>query len=176
MIEVEEVRVADECWITLALLHREHPEQVSFSPRQILNRLKQEKAHPEFRPGVQPHIYLHNVANIRPNSAKYRMFYRLDDGTLRLFRPGDDCDAARTGKTMPERSHLPRRYHQLLDWYENEYCSHRSQDDENGDPVLQMLGVGREIWIEEGADAFVARERGSWTMEGQPARDPQNPR
>jgi len=122
VIVIGEVLVADECWIALALLQREHPDRMSFSPRQILDRLKQEKAHAALRPGVQTHIYLHNVANIPPNSAKYRLFYRLEDGTLRLFRPGDDFDPARTGKTMPKRSDLPQRYHELLDWYENEYC------------------------------------------------------
>ena len=71
------IRVADEAWLALALLHREHAEKDSFSAKEILDRVKAEGAHPELRPGVQVHIYLHNVANAEPNSAKYRMFYRL---------------------------------------------------------------------------------------------------
>jgi hypothetical protein len=172
MVEGGEILVADECWVALALLHREHPERTSFTPRQILDRLKQERAHAGLRPGVQTHIYLHNVANIPPNSAKYRMFYRLEDATLRLYRPGDDFDAARTGKAVPQRSELPQRYHELLDWYENEYCRLGSPEDEKCDPILQMLGVGREIWREEGGDAFVTRERASWEREGKPPHDP----
>jgi hypothetical protein len=39
-----------------------------------------------------------------------------------------------------------------------------SQDDER-DPVLQMWGVGREIWADEGGDAFIARERAGWDEE-----------
>jgi hypothetical protein len=162
MMATEEILVADECWVALALLHRDHPERVSFSAREILDRLKQEQIHGEVRAGVPPHIYLHNVANLAPNSARYRMFYRLDDGTYRLFRPGDDCHPARAGKITPERSELPPQYHPLLDWYENDYCRRANQRLEESDPVLQMRGVGKEIWADEGADAFVARERKGW--------------
>lgn len=158
------VLVADECWIALSLLHRAHPERVSFSAREILDRLKLEKVVPEVRAGVHPHIYMHNVANLAPVSGRYRMFYRLDDGTYRLFRPGDDFHPLRTGKTVPERDALPEGYHQLLDWYENQY-SRAKQPAENGDPVLQMRGIGKEIW-KEGADAFVTREREGWDEMG----------
>jgi len=161
MIETADVLVADECWIALALLHREHPEKKSFSPREILDRLKQEGAHPDVRPGVQVHIYQHNVANRPPSSGRYRLFYRLDDGTLRLYRPGDHFDPARSGKTKPERFALPEEYHPLLDWYENEYCKPGAVLDDT-DPVLSMRGVGKEIWAEEGGDAYVERERNAW--------------
>jgi len=36
-------------------------------------------------------------------------------------------------------------------------------DDE--DPVLQMWGVGKAIWKEEGGDAFIARERAALDIE-----------
>jgi hypothetical protein len=162
MIDLETIRVADECWVALALLHREHPDRLSFSPGEVYDRLKEEVAHPEVRPGVKPHIYLHNVANRPPNSARYRLFYRLEDDTLRLFRPGDECDPTRNGKTKPERSDLPEKYRPLLDWYEKEYCSDRGSSGEDSDPVLQMWGVGKEIWADEGGDAFIERERKSW--------------
>ena len=162
MLVAQGLLVADECWVALALLHREHPEGPSFSAREILDRLKLEKACPEVRAGVQAHIYQHNVANLPPNSARYRMFYRVADGTYRLFRPGDDFHPARKGKTMPERTDLPARYHGLLDWYENEYCTRAAQLEERDDPILQMRGVGKEIWADEGADAYVARERAGW--------------
>ena len=34
---------------------------------------------------------------------------------------------------------------------------------EEDDPVLQMLGVGKEIWDDQGGDAFVASERAGWS-------------
>jgi hypothetical protein len=31
------------------------------------------------------------------------------------------------------------------------------------DPVLSMVGVGKEIWADVGGDAFVASERAAWS-------------
>ena len=95
------LRVADEAWLALALLQYEHPDRESFSAKEILDRVKMEQANPELRPGVQVHIYLHNVANAEPNSAKYRMFYKLGDDSYRLFRPTDAAHPARKGKMIP---------------------------------------------------------------------------
>jgi hypothetical protein len=33
------------------------------------------------------------------------------------------------------------------------------------DPVLQMWGVGKEIWADEGGDAFIRKERESFDKE-----------
>lgn len=151
--------VADECWVALARLHREHPDRSSFSAREILDRISKD-AHSPVRPGIQAHIYLHNVANLAPNSARYRMFYRLADGSCRLFRPGDDFHPTRGGKTKPDRADLPEEYHDLLGWYEREYCTRRP--DAKQDPVLAMLGIGRELWAKESGDEFIARERRGW--------------
>ncbi|MGH9602447.1 MAG: hypothetical protein ACRD24_08670 [Terriglobales bacterium] len=159
-----DVRVGDECWIALALLHREVPAKTSFSPREILDRIRAERIHPELRPGIQPHIYQHNVANVEPSSARYRLFYKLEDGTLRLFRPGDDTHPSRRGKTKPEQQALPEAYRYLLDWYENDYVR-RGPSLEESDPVLAMRGVGKEIWAGVDADAYVADLRSGWTVE-----------
>jgi len=160
--KVKQIRVADEAWLALALLQYEHPEQDSFSAREILDRVKTEQVNPELRPGIQVHIYSHNVANAEPNSGKYRMFYKLSDDTYRLFRPGDAAHPARKGKTMPERSEIPERYHYLLDWYEREYCSRQTVANEEDDPILQMLGVGKEIWADTNADDYVRDLRSNW--------------
>ena len=163
MVETTEILVADECWVGLALLHRNHPDRISFTAREILHRVKLEKACPELRAGVQAHIYQHNVANVEPSSARYRMFYKLDDGTYRLFRPPDASHAARKGKTLPKRSELPVRYHDLLDWYQREYCCRGRLADPEEDPVLLMRGVGKELWAAAGGgDAYIARERAQW--------------
>src|SRR5579864_7025549 len=135
------ILVADEAWVGLALLLREHPEKASFTAREILDRVKAERAAPELRPGVQAHIYLHNVANAEPNSARYRMFYRLPDDTYRLFRSGDRAHPQRRGKTKPNRAELPERYYSLLNWYEQEYAGQEIKPREEDDPILQMRGV-----------------------------------
>lgn len=157
----EKIRVADEAWVALALLHRENPERQSFSMREIADRVRREQAYPELRPGIQPHISLHNVANLPPNPARYRLFYRLPDATYRLFRPGDDAHPSRTGKVHPDPADLPLPYRGLVDWYEKDYCAaHPLTEDD--DPILKMSGVGRQIWADIDADEYVSDLRRGW--------------
>jgi hypothetical protein len=165
-----EILVADECWIALAMLHREQPERGSFAAKEIMDKIRAENVHGELRPGLQPHIHLHNVANRAPSSARYRMFYRLDDGTLRLYRPGDQAHPARKGKRCPKRADLPRQYHELLDWYETGFCSRPkvSPASYEQDFVLQMRGVGEEIWADQGGDEFVESLRRNWGADQEP--------
>src|SRR5579862_655952 len=158
----KQIRVADEAWLALALLHSEHPDRDSFSAREILDRVKAEQVTPELRPGVQVHIYLHNVANVEPNSAKYRMFYKLAGDTYRLYRPTDPAHPGRKGKMTPDREELPGKYHYLLDWYEREYSNKHSAAKEEDDPILQMVGVGKEIWADTNADEYVQNLRSDW--------------
>src|SRR5438067_13332141 len=124
-----EILTADEAWVALALLHRQHPEQEGFSAKEIMTSAKAEKAHPELRAGLQAHIYLHNVANVAPNSARYRMFYRIEGGRYRLYRPGDFCHPDRKGKIIPRREDLPAHYHHLLNRYEKDYSRWVSTSD-----------------------------------------------
>ena len=154
--------VADEAWCALALLHREQETRESFSAREILDRVKSERASPVLRPGIQAHIYLHNVANLEPNSARYRMFYKLPNDTYRLFRPTDQAHPSRKGKTKPSREELPVQYHYLLDWYAQEYCTKESAMKEEDDPILQMRGVGKEMWASTDADEYVRDLRSNW--------------
>jgi hypothetical protein len=154
--------VADEAWCALALLHREHEDRESFTAKEILDRVKAERASPELRPGVQAHIYLHNVANLEPNSARYRMFYKLSTDTYRMFRPGDQSHPSRKGKMKPSREGLPPKYHYLLDWYEQIYCTKESAMNEEDDPILKMRGVGKEIWADTDADEYVRDLRSNW--------------
>ena len=158
----ESMLVADEAWCALALLHQEQDSRESFSAREILDRVKAEHVTPELRPGVQAHIYLHNVANLEPNSARYRMFYKLPDDTYRLFRPGDQAHPSRRGKMKPTREQLPDKYHYLLDWYTNEYCGKATAMREDDDPILKMRGLGKEIWAGTDTDEYVRDLRSNW--------------
>src|SRR6266851_4427511 len=156
------ILVADEAWVALARLHREHPDRTAFTSSEIVQTIKAEHAHPDFRAGIYPHINTHNVANLPPNSARYRMFYRLPNATYRLFRQGDDYHSHRTGKTHPQRRQLPEVYHHLLDWYEREYSSAANAGASLADPLLSLSGVGREIWTGVDADEYVNRLREAW--------------
>lgn len=164
------IRVADECWIALASLHRDQPDRSSFSASEILDRVKVEKVSPEFRAGILPHIYLHNVANLPPNSATYRMFYRTGEGTYRLFKPGDECHPKRRGKICPERGELPTDYQPLLDWYQRDYCGRTTRQNPDEDFVLQIRGIGEEIWTDVNSDEFVSSLRSGWEPDESPPR------
>jgi hypothetical protein len=164
------IRVADECWIALVSLHRDHSDRPSFSASEILDRVKVEKVSPELRAGVQAHIYLHNVANLPPNSATYRMFYKREDGTYRLFKPGDDFHPKRKGKMCPEREELPAEYQALVDWYQRDYCGRSSRQPADEDFVLQMRGLGQEIWSDLNSDDFVSNLRSGWEPDPNPSR------
>ena len=98
LVKQAHILVADEVWVALAMLHRKHPQRASFSAKEILGQVKLEGAYPELRAGVQAHIYLHNVANLDPNSARYRLLYNFADDTYRLYRPGDAAHPLRKGR------------------------------------------------------------------------------
>lgn len=158
------MRVNVESWVGLALLHSENPNRTSFRASEIRKRIAQEKSGRE-RPGIAVHIYQHNVANVPPNSGRYRLFYKLEDGTLRLFRPGDDYHPDRRGKTHPEMNELPNKYQYLLTWYGKVYSGKGS----GKDPLLEMRGVGEDLWYGVDADRYVADLRVGWPAELQPA-------
>lgn len=161
LLEVN-ILVADEAWCALASLHQDYPERRGFTAKEILRRAAQRTA-TQLRPGVQVHIYQHNVANVPPSSARYRMFFRLPDGTFRLYLPGDACDPQRKGKTKPEWEDLPARDRHLLDFYELEFKARHKEPVPEDDPLFSLRGLGKKLWAEAGgADQYVRTERAAW--------------
>jgi hypothetical protein len=161
--KTDQLKVADQCWVALAKLHKENPQRLGFRPEEILRRVQRDSAEP-LRPGVKTHISAHNVANVPPNPGNYRMFFREVDGSYRLFRAGDPAHPARTGKIAPRPSDLPADLLPLLEWYEKDYCAraHKTETGQQLDPVLALLGVGKHLWQDESGDEFVRRERTGW--------------
>jgi hypothetical protein len=156
------IKVADEVWIATALLHRENPKRKDFSVSEIVARARRENLSGELRPGVQVHAYLHCVANLPPKPGRYRMLYATGKSTRRLFREGDDFNPDRRGgKVMPRKEDLPAQYQALLDWYREKYASKR-KGAERSDPILELRGLGKEIWAGEEPDEYVNRLRGGW--------------
>ena len=155
------VKVADEVWIATALLHRENPKREDFSVSEIVARARRENITGELRPGVQVHAYLHCAANLPPKPGRYRMLYATGKSTRRLFRQGDDFHPDRRGgKVTPSKENIPARYQALLDWYHDKFVGKgRSQ---KSDPILELRGLGKEIWVGEEADDYVSRLRGGW--------------
>jgi len=164
-LAISTIKVADEAWIALATLLRQNPDRTSFTSGEILAEVRRQALHPGLRPGVQTHISHHNVANIQPSSARYRMFFRLPDGTYRLYRAEDPTHPERTGKTHPRRQDLPGEFHSLIDWYESDYSggAPHVEDLLREHSVFKLRGLGKELWATgETPDEHVAWLRSGW--------------
>lgn len=70
----------------------------------------------------------------------------------------------------PIREEFPEKYHYLLDWYEEKYCATRTEMNEEDDPLLQLRGVGKEVWASTDADEYVRSLRSNWYGEGRDGR------
>ena len=157
------IRVADEVWIAVATLHRSHPDRADFPIREIMEQAQSMNVTgvKPLRLGVKVHAYLHCVANRPPSPSRHRMLFETAPGRRRLFRPGDPCHPLRAaGKDVPGRLEIPVDHRSLIDWYVEEYAGGAADDTE--DPVLSLRGLGREIWADEDADAYVRRQRAGW--------------
>jgi len=157
-----EVKVADEVWIAVALLHREQPEAGDFSVDEIVERARKEGLCKPLRRGVYVHVVQHCVANRPPNPGRYRMLIETGPGRRRLFRPGDSYDPQREGaKTTPERDELFPGYGGLLAWY-RDWSASAASDSLKHDPLLALRGSGKQLWAGEHADDYVRRLREGW--------------
>jgi hypothetical protein len=160
--EVMRTKVADEAWIAVALLHREHPRRSDFTVEEIVERATKEAGDEPLRPGVYVHIVQHCVANRPPSPGRYRMLTETAPGRRRLFRLGDSYHPQRErSKTLPEREDLPQKYHGLLDWY-RDWNSGSIAARIKDDPLLSLRGDGKELWADEHADEYVRRLRQGW--------------
>jgi hypothetical protein len=157
-----EIKVADEVWVAVATIQRDHPEQRDFSIDEIMERAAKQAHGEPLRPGVYVHVVQHCVANRPPNPGRYRMLIETAPGRRRLFRHGDTYDPQREGaKTMPERESLPEEYRGLLDWYQG-WQQVSSVDRIKNDPLLALCGSGKDIWGDEPADKYIRRLREGW--------------
>src|ERR1043166_1931631 len=158
----QQTKVADEVWIMVALLHRENPKRDDFTVSEIVERARREKISATLRPGLQVHASLHCVAKRPPTPGCYRMLYATGKNTRRLFRETDDFDPRRRrGKVKPEKENIPVKYKPLLDWYTEKFIGRRKSSKEI-DPILGLLGLGKEVWVGEDPDEYVSRIRRGW--------------
>lgn len=156
------IKVADEVWIATALLHQEHPGRSDFTVEEIVQRAEREGLAGGIRPGVYVHVVQHCVANRPPNPGRYRMLFETSPGRRRLYRNGDAYHSAREGAKMtPNLQEVPSGYERLLAWY-RDWSSARAESARVTDPLLSLLGSGRQLWADEHADEYVTRLREGW--------------
>lgn len=153
------VKVATEVWIATALLHREHPNRIEFTPAEIRDRVKALKLTPEVRPGIQVHINTHCVANREPNPATLRMLFEAHRGTRRLYRPGDPVKPGRVGPNKPSVDDVPPEYRNLLAWYEDEYVG-VTRKEAGPDDLLSLAGLAKGLYGDP--DEYVRQLREGW--------------
>lgn len=168
-VTTSDLLLADRIWISVALLHQEHPGREDFSKDEIRRKLDDSGlANGTDRGSVNAHLKEHLVANVPPSTSKYRMLYETTPGgNLRLFRPGDFTYATRyqkrkPSKSVPKREEIPQHYWPLLDWYDIwSKGIHILDANANWeeDPLIGLIGSGRHIWADEHADDYVENLR-----------------
>jgi hypothetical protein len=155
-----DIKVAAEVWVTTALLHREHPRSRDFEISEIVARAAKENIAGRLRPGVYQHVASHAVANRPPSPNKYCYLFATASNRRRLYRPGDPADPRRLRSSAgPGPDDLPPKYRPLLDWYRKEYGVQAKADE---DPIMAMIGLGKEIWKGVDADEYVRKLREDW--------------
>lgn len=153
------IKVADEVWIAVALLHRENPERSEFSVQEIVDRAAREGICGTLRPGVSIHAYQHCVANRPPRPGNYRILTDTGKSMRRLFRAGDDYHPDREkGKTLPKKEDVPEEYWPLLDWYKSKYAP-EEEIASRPDPIAAMTGMWKGLWKDDDPDQYVRNLR-----------------
>jgi|SRR5208282_1904407 len=161
-IVTADLTLADEAWVTVALLHRENPSLTDFSVDEIMRRRKREGGLGPMRPGFRVHVLQHCVANRPSNPGRLRILFESAPGRRRLYRPGDPCHPDREGaKSVPTAEDLPAEYQNLFRWYKS-YAAASKANLKAMDALLALRGSGRALWADEHADEYVRRLREGW--------------
>jgi hypothetical protein len=158
------VKVADELFLCVALLHREQPYIRSFRIPEVLARAAAEGlgARGADQRSLRQHAYMHAAANMPPGQGKYRMVFREPDNTIRLLRPSDHVDPRRNGKQWPLLEDIPQQYHELVSWAKERYATQRERQEPWLGGLMRLRGLGKEIWEGIDADAYVRELREGW--------------
>jgi hypothetical protein len=161
------IKLADEVWIAMAMLHRRYPERIDFAVEEIMDcaaKAQELRSLGPLRRGFYVHVIQHCVANRPPHPARYKMILETSPGRRRLFRPGDIYDPRREGgKSFPAAEELSERswFRGLLAWY-RAWCSEAANRAQEDDPLLALYGSGKHLWADEHADDYVQRLRAGW--------------
>jgi len=158
------VKVADELFLIVALLHREMPERRSFAISEIVSRAAQEGLGGDRKDqrSLKQHAYEHAAANVPPGQGKYKMVFRETDNTIRLLRSSDHVHSERNGKQWPVLHEIPERYHELVEWAKRRYENDKGEPPRWLDGLFRLRGLGKEIWKGVDPDEYVRSLREGW--------------
>ena len=117
----ESIRVADEVWIAVASLHRNHPWRADFTIDEIMEQAETAKVARSRTVASRSGPTSVSIASPTglPTPERYRMLSKHGPAGVRLFRPGDPCHPGRSaGKLRAETTReIPACHRELLDWY-----------------------------------------------------------
>lgn len=140
MEELSEIKPSnhDIIWIATARLHiRNRENRAVFTIPEITNEVKSLGLNVSPQT-INQYISSHCVANTRASPDNHCYLYRVDTGKYRLYRPGDFVYTSRKyGKEVPEAETMPKRFRELLDWYNNEYCKQKTKEFETLSPKVE---------------------------------------
>ncbi len=164
----DHVKVADELFLIVALLHREHPHANSFTIAEILDRAEKEGlgASCADQRSLRQHAYEHAAANMPPGKqgGRYRMVFREEDNRIRLLRQSDYVHPERHQKLRPSLDEIPERYHELVQWAER--WQKKGGERKTGAKWLgglhELRGLGRARWQGVDPDQYVRKMREGW--------------
>ena len=159
--KVHTLKVADEVFLVVAILHKENPDQVDFSVQEILDKADLLLLSGKIRPGIQIHVRQHCVANKAPNPGNYRMLFETGKSRRRLILKSDPVHIQRSGKIFPDLKDVAPEFIPLIEWAMHRYDS-SDERESFYDKLLALVGSGKHIWADEHADEYVARLRSDW--------------
>jgi hypothetical protein len=161
----EHVKVADELFIILALLHRENPHKEAFTIGEVIERARAEGLGAE-EGSLRAHASGHAAANRPPGrNGKYRIAYVQEDKRVRLLRGSDYVHPDRHHKFYPEPGEIPKRYHELLEWAkQRREPSSVAASGTSGwlSGLRELRGLGKELWKGVDPDRYVRDLREGW--------------
>jgi hypothetical protein len=159
-----EMKVADELYLALALLHREQPQMEAFTVKEVVNRAAQE-GFAARATSLSAHAHGHAAANLPPGkNMRYRLLFKQEDGRIRLLRSSDYVHPDRHQKFYPELRDIPERYHSLVEWAKK-YSEQAMDSDVRGGWLAglhQLRGLGRDVWRGVNPDEYVRSLREGW--------------
>ena len=156
------VKIADELFLIVALLHKEQPDKPSFTMKEVLDRASFEGL--GGLPGsLRAHASGHAAANRDPKgSGGYRMIFVEPDKRIRLLRSSDYVHPGRHQKFFPDPNEVPATYHELLKWSKARYAGEPEKPARWLDGLHQLRGLGSEVWAGTDPDAYVRELREGW--------------
>lgn len=94
------------------------------------------------------------------------MLYATGRNRRRLYRPGDECHPGRSGRCIPEKTGIPEKYHELVEWWLGQLAEMPPPVKPPGKSFLQMMeerkAAGSGVWSGVDADSNVRDLREGW--------------